>query len=82
MSDTNKLDAILSLQRIIKETETENNILEELVVDNKKKICKMNCKIWDLCEHLWVRDYTCNFDDLCKNYCSTCGLWKDRTMYS
>ena len=33
-----------------------------------------NKKLYEICDHKWIRDTSCSDDDLGKNYCEHCGL--------
>ena len=34
----------------------------------------INQSLWNMCEHVWVRDMSCSDDDLSKKYCKHCKL--------
>ena len=42
---------------------------------------KIELKIFDSCNHQWVRDRTLAHDDPIKYYCKNCGLWRRRSLY-
>jgi len=52
------------------------------IITLKKDLKETSNKIWDLCNHEWIRDYHSSFDDLCKYYCKKCTLWKNRHFYT
>ena len=52
---------------LIKEYSNKINLLN---IDIKS----LNRKIYDNCNHNWVRDWACSDDDLSKRYCSICNL--------
>jgi hypothetical protein len=56
--------------------------MEKTIAAKKILTRQLQLQLWDACEHSWARDPWVNFDDCCKCYCTTCGLWKDRAMYS
>ena len=69
------------IQEEIRQGIKELDALEENVVARRATLHTLRGELWDICNHQWIRDYSCAFDDLCKHYCSVCGLWKDRTLY-
>ena len=34
----------------------------------------INDSLWNMCEHVWIRDMSCSDDDLSKKYCKHCKL--------
>ena len=34
----------------------------------------INQSLWNMCEHVWIRDMSCSDDDLSKKYCKHCKL--------
>jgi len=73
---------VKALMGAITQAEAAIDTLEKTIATKKKLTQQLQLQLWDACEHSWVRDPWVNFDDPCKYYCTTCGLWKDRTMYS
>ena len=69
------------VQEEIRDGIKELSALEDKLFSRKAKLHALRGALWDLCDHQWVRDYSCAFDDLCKHYCKVCGLWKDRSLY-
>ena len=53
---------------------TKDNILNDIKI--------MERKLWDTCDHEWVRDYNAPFDDLCPWFCKHCTLCRDRRHYN
>ena len=55
----------------------------ELQINNlKESIRKDERRLYVMCDHgEWIRCIDCTFDDLCKYYCKTCGLWRNKTFY-
>ena len=51
---------------------------KNIIVDIKE----MELKLWDICDHEWIRDTFAMHDDLCKWQCKYCTLWRDRGIYS
>jgi hypothetical protein len=38
--------------------------------------------LWDVCDHIWIRDYSSCDDDLCKRYCTICNLRHMKMLYN
>ena len=70
------------IQEEIREGLRELDALENKVIAQKAALQKLRRELWDLCNHQWRKDYSCSFDDLCKQSCVLCGLWRDRSLYS
>ena len=63
--------------------ETLDKLLEIKELEKKYKLDlkKIELKIFDNCNHKWVRDRTVAQDDPIKYYCEICGLWRRRSLY-
>ena len=79
--DDNK-SVITELLQKIKKEQTEIIDMEKIINEKKQKIATLEISLWDTCSHCWIRDIFASFDDLCKYYCSKCGLWRDRRIYN
>jgi len=79
--NNNNSNQLKSLQGEINEALRELDALDNKVIAQRESLHKLRGCLWDICEHQWKRDYSCAFDDLCKHYCTVCGLWKDRSLY-
>jgi len=55
--------------------------LEDCIKKYRKKLRDLNLTIFDSCKHKWVHDNFCAFDDIIKQYCESCGLWRRRNLY-
>ena len=67
---------------------SENRKLQQTIIEYRqsiktiqKQIKKNELCVWDTCDHKWVRDRYCTFDEPCKYYCEKCSLYKDRRLY-
>ncbi len=54
----------------VKEQEYYRDLLYSL--NDKIKVTRK--KLFDTCDHKWVRMHDCGYDDLCNKRCSICGL--------
>ena len=73
-----EIEILLDLNR--KANEEINRKMNE-IKKMKEEIVEREKRMFRLCDHTFVRDYNCMFDDLCKNYCTKCGCWNDEYMY-
>jgi len=42
-----------------------------------EEIKELDIKIFRTCDHNWIYNKWCNWDDLCKYYCDRCGLYRN-----
>ena len=77
----NKDIYLTELKKLIVSDTERISILQTEITKINEKIKNTERKLWDNCNHQWLRDYTAPFDDLCKYYCKKCLLWRDRSMY-
>ncbi len=63
------------LRKQIAANQETNRTMKEQIKENERKL-------WPLCKHTWVFDYSCAFDDTVRRYCSKCGLWNNALWYS
>lgn len=76
MSDAEALiKANDTLRKQIAANQEMNRTMKEQIKENERKL-------WPLCKHTWVFDYSCAFDDTVRRYCSKCGLWNNALWYS
>ena len=83
MSDTmDDKELITKLLNKIKIEEEEIRQMELSIKAGGEKIAHLKKELWASCSHCWVRDHFALWDDICKHYCSVCGLWKDKSIYT
>lgn len=56
--------------------------MEENIKNYKKLINNKQKKLWNECDHCWIRDNNAAFDDHIKFHCKKCKLWKSRYLYT
>ena len=73
----------MDIKKLIIDTKEKRKKIDELtnmIVLLKEELRENEKKIWNICEHSWVRNVGC-FDDIAKEYCNICGLWRNKYMY-
>lgn len=75
-------DAVIQLKREIRELNSDIAHHERIIEKTKLAISFKEKQLWKACEHVWVRDPNCAFDDLVKYYCSQCRLWRKNAWYT
>ena len=52
----------------------EQEYYRDLLLSLNDKIKVTRKKLFDTCDHKWVRMHDCGYDDLCNKRCRICGL--------
>jgi hypothetical protein len=74
----------MSVQELLSKVKllTENNyLLETTIKNNKQSIKQIEKDIYITCNHNWIYDTGCTFDDICKYKCSICNLYRMPHVY-